>query len=153
VTDRTQRGPVSTLNFNRELLAGEVGALVLANVTAPAVSHFTRNATVISSTAVAATLVGGSLSWIAARIHDRRRARNFSVGALVGDLGYFTPAALCFGLGLYDPALFLISHDCLAHGAGAWLSVVAGQLAAFSLFLLALNAYRFSLFRFRGKAL
>lgn len=143
----------STLDFNRELLAGECGALVLANVAVPAVAHFKAGATLLSSVAVAATLAGGSLSWIGARIYDQRRRKTFTAKSMVSDLGYFTPAALFFGFCVYDPVIYLLSHYLLLRGLGAWVAVVAGQVAAFSLFLLSLNAYRLSLFRLRGKAL
>ena len=143
----------STLNFNRQLLAGEVGALLLAYVAVPAVAHFRSNPALLSAVAVAATLVGGSLGWIAARVSDQLRRRPSSVRSMAGDLSYFTPAALCCGFCVYDPVIYLLTHYLLVHRAGAWVAVAAGQLAAFSAFLLALNAYRFALFRFRGKAL
>jgi hypothetical protein len=143
----------STLNFNKELLVGECGALLLANVTVPTLSHFTPNATVLSSAAVAATLAGGSLSWIAVRIYDQLRAKTFTRKSLAGDLGYFTPAAILFGFGVYDPVIYLLSHFLLLHEIGPWAAVMIAQLLAFLLFLVSLNAYRLSLFRLRGKML
>ena len=143
----------STLNFNRQILLGECGALVLANVAAPVVSHFTSKAALISSAAVAATLIGGSVGWIASRVRDQVRAKAFTAKSLAGDIAYFTPGALVLGLGVYDPALYLISHHLLVGGTGAWVSVVAGQVAAFALFLASLNLYRLGLLRFQGKTL
>jgi hypothetical protein len=143
----------STLNFNRELLIGECGALLLANGAVPTLAHFTSSATLLSSAAVAATLLGGSLGWIGARIYSQMRARTFTPRSLVGDLSYFTPAAIFFGFCVYDPALYLATHHLLIHGAGAWIAVAVGQLVAFFLFLVSLNLYRFSLLRLHGKAL
>ena len=51
--------PASTLDFNRELLFGEVGALLAANPVASLVARFTSNPGVISGAAVAGTLAGG----------------------------------------------------------------------------------------------
>jgi hypothetical protein len=143
----------STLNFNRELLIGECGALALANVAVPVLSRFTPNPTVLSSAAVAATLIGGSLGWIGTRILDQVRARTFTARSMAGDIGYFTPAAIFFGFCVYDPVIYLLSHYLLLRGHGACTAVLAGQLLAFLLFLLSLNLYRFSLFRLRGKTL
>ncbi len=143
----------STLTFNKEILLGECGALVLANVTAPVLSRFTRNATVISSAAVAATLVGGGLCWLAARIYDQTRERRFHAGTLARDITYFTPAAIVLGFCVYDPAIYLVSHHLLVRGQDAWFSVVVGQVAAFLLFLASLNAYRLVLLRLRGTTL
>ncbi len=143
----------STLNFNREILIGECGALVLANIAAPAASQFTSNAAVISGTAVAATLVGGGLSWLAARIYDLKKQNTFNTKAIVSDIGYFTPGAVLLGLGVYDPAIYLLTHHLLIRGVSVGGAVIIGQTVAFALFLLALNAYRFLLIKVRGKEL
>ena len=132
---------------------GECGALVLANITAPVLSRFTRNPTVISSAAVAATLAGGGLCWLAARIYDRTREEKFHAGRLARDITYFTPAALVLGFCVYDPAIYLVSHHLLVSGKGAWVSVVIGQVTAFLLFLSSLNVYRLALLRLKGPSL
>ncbi|HEY1793922.1 MAG TPA: hypothetical protein VGG34_13485 [Opitutaceae bacterium] len=143
----------SALRFNREVLIGELGALVLANGSAPVVSHFTRDASVISGIAVAATLAGGGLSWLAARVYDRVRDRAYSTKTIASDVGYFMPAATVLGFVLYDPTIFLVSRHLLLHGTGVRASVLLGQAAAFALFLAAINGYRVVLLRLRGKAL
>jgi hypothetical protein len=143
----------STYHFNREIIIGECGALVVATVTAPVASHYTRNPAVISSAAVAATLVGGGLSWLAARIYDQIQAHTFAAKTLAGDLGYFTPAAILFGFGVYDPTIYLIAHALLERGAGVSAAVATGQIVAFGLFLLCLNLYRIALLKLRGRSL
>jgi hypothetical protein len=143
----------STLHFNRELLIGECGALLLTNVTAPVAALYTRNAAVISSAAVAGTLAGGGLGWLAARIYDQYRAETLTAKGLASDLGYFTPAAIVLGLCIYDPVIYLTAHALLGRGTGVALAVGTGQLLAFSLFLLCLNLYRLALLRWRGKSL
>lgn len=143
----------STLHFNRELLIGEIGALAMANLVAPAAAHFSRSATVISTAAVVGTLLGGGLGWLVARIYDKRRAREYSARGIAGDVALFTPAAIVFGLGVYDPAIFLTSRWFLVHGAGVLLSVIVGQGIAFGLFALCLNFYRLTLLKVWGKSL
>jgi hypothetical protein len=117
------------------------------------VSRFTQNAAVISSAAVAGTLIGGGLGWLATRIYDQVRDKTYSVKAMASDVAYFTPAAIILGLCIYDPAIYLVSHHLLVMGTGVRVSVVVGQLVAFVLFLLSLNIYRLSLFMVRGKSL
>jgi hypothetical protein len=122
-------------------------------VAVPVVSHFRADATLLSSVAVAATLAGGSLSWMAVRIFHQKRQRTLTAKRMANDISYFTPAALFFGFCVYDPAIYLLSHYLLVRAVGAWVAVMTGQLVAFSLFLLAMNLYRLFLFRLRGKAL
>jgi hypothetical protein len=143
----------TTLDFNREILFGECGALLLAELAAAAAAHFTRSPAVISSCAVAGTLLGGGLFWLAARVFDAVREKRFGARALASDIGYFTPAAVILGLVVYDPSIYLTSHHLLNQGGRVARSVLAGQLVAFGLFLLGMNAYRLLLLRFRGKRL
>jgi hypothetical protein len=143
----------STLDFNREILFGECGALLMANPTAIAVSHFTSRAAVISSSAVAGTLIGGALFWLAARVYDKKKRKRFDARSLASDIGYFTPAAVLLGFLVYDPLIYFTSHRLLREGDRVEYSVIAGQGVAFALFLLCMNAYRLLLLRIRGKSL
>jgi hypothetical protein len=143
----------STLDFNREILIGECGALLAANPTATLVSQFTRNASVISFSAVAGTLLGGSLFWLAARVYDMVKRKHFDAKALASDVGYFTPAAVMLGFLVYDPSIYFTSHHLLREGDRVEYSVIVGQVAAFTLFLGCMNIYRLLLLRIRGKSL
>jgi hypothetical protein len=143
----------STLDFNKEILIGECGALLAANPAAYAVSRFTKNASLISWSAVAGTLVGGALFWLLARIYDKVRQRSFDARILASDIGYFTPAAVLLGFLVYDPSIYFTSHHLLKEGDRVVDSVLVGQLAAFTLFLLCMNVYRLLLLRFRVKNL
>jgi hypothetical protein len=143
----------STLNFNREILLGECGALIMASPTSLAVSHFTRDPSIISSSAVAGTLVGGALFWLLARIYDKVREKSFNAKAMASDIGYFAPAAVILGFLVYDPSIYFTSRHLLKMGDKVGDSVLAGQLVAFVLFLLFMNVYRLLLLRVRGKSL
>jgi hypothetical protein len=143
----------STLAFNRELLFGECGALLLANPAASIVSRYTRSADVISYAAVAGTLAGGSLFWLAARIYDSTRDKRLDAKLLASDIGYFTPAAIVFGFLVYDPSIYLATHHMLRDGDSVVPSVFIAQIVAFLLFLLCMNLYRSLLLRIRGKRL
>jgi hypothetical protein len=143
----------STLDFNREILFGECGALITANPTATLAAHFTGNAEIISSAAVAGTLIGGAAFWLVARIYDQVRERRFSAKLLATDVGYFTPGAVIFGFLVYDPSIYLTSHHLLRTGTRVEYSVIVGQAVAFFLFLGCMNLYRLLLLRIRGKSL
>jgi hypothetical protein len=143
----------STLDFNREILFGECGALVLANPIATLTAHFTGNAAIISSAAVAGTLIGGATFWLVARIYDHVKEKRFSAKLLATDVGYFTPAAVIFGFLVYDPSIYLTSHHLLRIGIRVEYSVIVGQVVAFALFLACMNVYRLLLLRIRGKSL
>jgi hypothetical protein len=143
----------STLEFNREILFGECGALLAANPTAQLVSRFTSSPALISGSAVAGTLAGGALFWLGARIYDKTRRESFDRRAIARDIGYFTPAALVLGFVVYDPSIYFVSHHLLGKGDRVLLSVLVGQVVAFSLFLACMNVYRALLLRYLGARL
>lgn len=141
------------LNFNKEIIFGECGAFVGANVVALLSSKFISNPMVISIMAVAGTLIGGALFWLGARIYDKNKIGKFKKESLASDIYYFTPAALLFSLIIYDPILYFVSNTLLNQSVSVESSVITGQLIAFCLFLLAMNIYRVILFKIQGKQL
>jgi hypothetical protein len=143
----------STLDFNRELIFGEVGALLCANPVASLVARFTPSPGVISGAAVAGTLAGGGLFWLGARVYDQCRDRTLDRRALAADIAYFTPAALVLGFAVYDPAIYLTSRHLLRAGDRVFPSVLLAQAVAFVLFLGCMNVYRLLLLRVVGRRL
>ena len=140
------------VDFNKEILFGEVGALI----SAPAVSYFasmiTKDYNVISLSAVIGAIIGASIFWIAMRIYDKRRNK-MPLENVAKDIAYFTPAAFLISLILYYPTLFLVSHYLLVEGVRVLYSVISSQVIAFLSFLIGVNAYRYVLaYRF-GKVL
>lgn len=144
---------MSVLKFNQEIVFGEIGSLGMAYVAAYTAQAFHARPVVISAAIVVGTLVGGTLLWLALRIHHRKQEKRFSVGGLASDISYFTPAALILGFTVYDPAIFFASHHLLVGGAGIGHSVIFAQLFAFTLFLGCMNAYRAVLLKTKGKRL
>lgn len=147
------RRPPTLIEFNREILCGEAGSLATAYGAALAAARLGASPVVISATAVLATLLGGTLFWLAARITHQRAGRRWSLRRLLSDIGFFTPASLTFGLGVYEPVLFFASRHLLTHGMPAALAVPCAQLAAFGLFLASMNTYRVVLAKTVGKQL
>jgi len=143
----------TALDFNKELLCGECGALIVANAAALLAAHFTPRPTIISATAVVGTLVGGSFFWLAVRLYDRSRRVGYARKEMTSDIGYFTPAAISLGLVVYDPSLYATSQYLLRRDSPVAWAVTAGQGIAFGLFLAAMNVYRVFLRRICGKRL
>ncbi len=143
----------TTFNFNKEILLGECGALLLANLAAPVAAHFTTDPSIIAWVAVGATLSGGALFWLLTRIYDQRKYAQLSARTMARDIGYFTPAAVTFSALVYNPALYFLSEHLLQRGSGVSVAVLIAQVTAFSLFLACLNLYRLALFKFWGKSL
>lgn len=143
----------SVYNFNKELLFGECGAFIFANGATLILSHFTHNNKIISGGAVVSTLIGGGLFWLIMRIYDRMRDTNFKAKEITSDIGYFTPAALIVGTFVYDPILYFVSNYLLRNANAVELSVITGQIIAFSCFLFCMNIYRILLIKFKVRKL
>lgn len=143
----------STLNFNKEIVVGEVGALIGAPLVSFIASRFTSNLDAVSICAVIGAAIGACTSWLAMRIRDREKDRNFSAHNLASDIAYFTPAALLLTLTVYYPTLYFLSGDLLAVHRRVLSSVILSQITAFLLFLVLINVYRYFLAKFAGKVL
>lgn len=148
-----QQRKTTAFKFNKEIVFGECGSLGMAYVAAYTAKAFHAGPLIISGAIVAGTLIGGTLLWLGLRIHHRHEEQRLSIGGLASDISYFTPAALIFGFGVYDPAIFFASHHLLVGGSGIVHSVFLAQLFAFTLFLGCMNAYRVALLRIKGKRL
>ena len=137
------------IDFNKEILFGELGAVLSAPAMAYITSLLTQNTRTISALAVIGSIVGASLFWILMKIHDEKVRHIFSGRHLVKDIEYFTPAAFLCTLLFYYPTLFLFSRHLLTQDYKVVSSVIISQIAAFILFLAALNAYRYVLYNLK----
>jgi hypothetical protein len=133
---------ISFLNFNKEILFGECGALLGAYAGALIAAGITRKPGIISGSVVAGTLLGASLFWLVARIYHHRVNKSWSARHLASDIAYYTPVASALGFFIYEPAIFFVARALLSHGAGVGYSVILAQIAAFTLFLGSMNIYR-----------
>jgi hypothetical protein len=130
------------VDFNKQLLFGEIGALMGTPLFPLITSHVTDDPTIISFSAVAGGLVAGSVFWLVVKVYDERKRGLLSVRYLAGQMAWFSPAAFILGLMVYQPTLFLVSRHLIKSGAWVVLAVVASQILAFALFLVAMNLYR-----------
>lgn len=146
-------GDSSFVNFNKELIFGEIGAIVCAPLSAFIASIFTKSASIISIIAVIGAILGAAIFWIVTRVYNNRKKVNYASKGLIEDITYFTPAAFLITLLVYYPSLFFLSKYFIIGDKKVVLSVITSQLIAFFLFLLAINGYRTFLIKFFNKKL
>ncbi|HEX5400128.1 MAG TPA: hypothetical protein VFY06_13870 [Verrucomicrobiae bacterium] len=139
------------VQFNRELILGEIGALIGILLAPLIASRFTSNAAILSSSAVGGGMVMGSIFWLLTSVGHETARGSALVWKLGRKIAFFSPAAFVLGMLVYQPVLWLLSYWLIAWGVhvlwAAWLS----QTAAFTLFLCVMNLYRWALRKFAGK--
>ncbi len=140
-------------NFNKEILFGEVGALIGAPTFGVIASHYFTNSKVLSSSAVIGAIIGASLFYLSMRIYDKSKQKTFSEKGFVKDLAYFTPAAFILTTLVYYPSLFFISEYLIEYQFRIVFSIILSQFAAFAFFLISINLYRYILLKLTGRNL
>jgi hypothetical protein len=135
------------VDFNKQLLFGEIGALMGTPLFPLITSHFTDDPAVVSFSAVIGGLAAGSIFWLVVRVYDERRRGLHWVRHLAGQIVWFSPAASVLGLLIYQPTLFLVARHLIKAGALVVHAVLASQALAFTLFLVAMNLYRLMISR------
>ncbi|MEK6823551.1 MAG: hypothetical protein AABY06_00815 [Nanoarchaeota archaeon] len=143
----------NTINFNKEIIFGEIGALIGAPLSAYIISEFTSNVKYIAFSAVLGGIIGGALFWLSIRSYDKKIEKKFSVKNLAEDIIYFTPIAFLVSLFIYYPILFFYSEYLINDQHKILYSVMFSQLIAFSLFLIMMNIYRYFLAKIYKKVL
>jgi hypothetical protein len=141
----------SLIDFNKQILFGETGALVGTPLAPFFTARFTTDPSIISFSAVLGGLVAGSIGWLIVKVRDEKRHGANSVLDLTSQIALFSPAAFLVGLTVYQPTLFLVARHLIKDGERVVYSALISQFAAFSLFLVAINLYRIALHRFAGK--
>ena len=139
--------------FNKELIFGEIGAVICAPLTSWMVSRFTNTPSTISASAVVGATVGAGLIWISTRMYHKQKRGDASLKSFAADVAYFTPVAFLLTLLIYYPILFFVSKTFLEGEHGVLTSVVLSQLVAYGLFMISINCYRLILIYFGKRIL
>lgn len=135
------------LDFNKEILIGEVGALIGASFLGFIGSLISRAPNFVSISTLIGSIFGGSTSMLITKVHDEKKYKTFSKKKLVRDISLYTPAAfLIAGLVAY-PVLLFVTNLLFVKDNVAPLSSFIGELAGFGAFLIVINIYRYSLSR------
>ncbi len=140
------------LEFNKEILIGEIGAIIGAPFFGHATSYVTASPDVISGMAVLGAILGGGVLFLSTKAHHKHRRNRLSLKNIFRDLAYFTPAAFLTTFLVSYPILFFLSRH-LQNYLPAFASVLVSEIAAFLLFLIIINLYRLLLAKHTGKLL
>ncbi len=141
-----------TIDFNKELLFGEIGALIGIQFVDFISLFFSISISLIPHLIILGAIIGGSLFWISARIYYKSKEGNYSEKKLITDVEYFAPASAILTFTFYYPALFFSTKYFLIHHRHLEFSSIVSQTIAFLLFVIAINIYRYVLFKvFRKK--
>ena len=141
------------IDFNKEILIGEIGALVGAPLLGFIGSLISRNPNFVSLATLIGSMLGGCISWLSARIYDEKRYEKFSVGKFAKDVSFYTPVAFLISLLVSYPIVVLVTHSLFIKEHVSYLSSFLGELSGFAVFLILINAYRFILSRSLKKIL
>ena len=139
--------PPGFIDFNKQLLGGEIGALAGTPLFPLVAARFTRDPALLSFAAVVGGLLAGSAVWLVVKVHDEHRNGKATVRGLAGQIAWFTPAAFVLGLLVYQPTLFLLGRHLIRRGDPLVVAVLLSQALAFVLFRAAMNLYRLVLHR------
>ena len=143
-------------NFNKQIIVGEIGAIVGAQTFSHLSVEVFHSLIRVSIAAVIGSMVGSSL-WGFMRAYDMSRHEKFSSKKLIEDFVYFIPVAFLLSCLIYYPLLFFLSRSLLMHHfLDHYIilsSIFISQLIAFIVFFIALNLYRIFLFKKTGKKL
>jgi uncharacterized membrane protein YeaQ/YmgE (transglycosylase-associated protein family) len=143
----------SAINFNKEIIFGEVGAIAGAQVFGYFSSLFAVSASIISLFATAGAIIGAAIFFISLRIYDKFKEKDLSRKKFTSDLLYFTPVAFVLTIGVYYPVLFFMDRAMLNAQHGEIYATFISQFAAFACFFVLINFYRYFLLKFAGKRL
>ncbi len=143
----------SFINFNKEILFGEIGALIGAQVFAYFAYLITDSVNRISASATVGALIGAAVFFLSLRAYHKKDEKGFSKEKFAGDLFYFTPAAFLLTISVYYPTLFFLDRYFLGLHFYVSAATLIAQLIAFFCFLVGINVYRYLLLRLTGRKL
>jgi len=140
-------------DFNKELVLGEIGALIGTPLVSLITSLLTTNDTAIALAAAIGGQVVGAIFWVTTHVFDRKRNKRFTMRNLKEDIIGFTPVAMTMDFIIYEPLLFFVSRHFLQGGGGVLPSVIGAQALAYTCFLSGMNLYRLGYNKYAKKKL
>jgi len=138
-------------DFNKEILYGEVGAILGAGIVSLTAAHLTSSRTIIAQFAVIGSMTGGSILFLLKKIRNKIRRKEPVFKSTIYDLKYFTPASAIIIFGICYPLLYYLTKYLVKGGLETFIAGSVSEMAAFSVFICLINIYRFSLIKFFQK--
>ncbi len=133
------------VDFNKEILIGELGALLGASFFGLESFLIGKSPNFISIFTIIGSIIGGSYSWLITRIYDERKRNEFSIKKLKRDLSLYTPIALLVALLITYPIVFFVTRSISSKIHLSFLGPFAGELSGFAVFIVLMNGYRYIL--------
>ncbi len=141
------------IDFNKEILIGEIGAILGAPIFGFLGSLIFTNSKFISFATLFGSILGGSISWLVARIYDEKKSKRFSVGKFAREVTFFTPVAFLISISASYPTVLFVTNSVFLRSHISFLSSLVGEICGFSIFLLLINSYRIVLGHYFNKKL
>lgn len=138
-----------TINFNKEILIGEIGALAGTQGFGHFASKIFSSSAVISAFVVLGAIIGASLFWFLARLYHRKIQRKETNKTVAKEISYFAPASAFLAIFVYYPTLFFVTKYFLKHHDAVSHSAIISQVIAFVMFLIGINVYRYILIKLK----
>ena len=141
------------IEFNKEIFIGEIGAIIGAVVIGFFGSLILRNGKFISFATLFGSILGSSIFWLSARMHDEKNYHRFSVGKFARDITLFTPIAFLISICFSYPTVLFMTNFVFRKDHISFLSSFVGELCGFCVFLIFINIYRVVLDHYFNKKL
>lgn len=141
------------IDFNKEIIIGEAGAIIGAVLVGFLGSLILRNGRFVSFATLFGSILGSSIFWLCARFYDEKRHSKFSVGKFARDITLFTPVAFLIAVSFSYPIILIVTNLIFQKYHIAFLSSFIGEASGFAVFLILINTYRIILEHYFNKKL
>ncbi|HPJ87012.1 MAG TPA: hypothetical protein PK255_00450 [Candidatus Pacearchaeota archaeon] len=142
-----------TINFNKEILFGELGAIVGIQISGNLFYKLDISADLLSYLIVLGAMIGASLFWFAMRLYDKTRKQKYSEKNIIEDISYFAPGSFILTAIFYYPTLFFVSKYLIEKNKLIAYITTIPQIITFIVFLIAINIYRKMIMKYYNKEL
>jgi hypothetical protein len=133
-------------DFNKEVVYGEIGAVLGSAIASAITSHFFSSSRVrIAQFAVVGSILGGGLLFLLKKIKNKRRRGEPILKSIIHDLKYFTPAAAIIACFICYPTLYYLMKYFVKIGWQTFPAGAISELVSFCIFFCCVNLYRFTL--------
>lgn len=135
------------IDFNKEILFGELGALLGAPIFGVIGSLMSRSPDFISLFTIVGSIFGGSVLWLVTKFYDEKKENRFTVKKFAYRISLFTPVAFTISILVTYPIIFFVTHALSSRHHVTFLSSLSGEVVGFCVFLILINTYRYVLIK------
>lgn len=133
-------------DFNKEIIFGEIGALLGSSLGAYLSFLISGNEKFIPTFSVVGSMLGSTTFYLSTKVYNKRKRKELSLRNLIRDLVYYTPVAAPLRIFIGYPLLYFFTRYFVKIGIGPFYSGAIGEFLSFLIFLAMINIYRVILF-------